>query len=62
MSNDPNEDYPRYCSECRWCQELRWRYRWCGAPDMFACVKNDDPYGLVLVTDDMEACEDWRAW
>lgn len=62
MSNDPNADEPRYCSECKYFIELDWRYRWHGAPDMFACVKDDDIYKLVLVTDDMEACRDWRHW
>lgn len=62
MSNDPNADEPRYCSECRYVQELRWRYWWKGAPDILACVKDDDVDELVLVTDDMEACRDWRHW
>ena len=38
------------------------RYFWKGAPDILACVKDDDVDEIVLVTDDMEACRDWRAW
>lgn len=62
MSNDPNAEPRHFCDECRFVQELRWRYWWKGAPDILACVKDDDVDELVLVTGDMEACRDWSQW
>lgn len=62
MSNDPNAEPRHFCDECRFVQELRWRYFWKGAPDILACVKDDDVDEIVLVTGDMEACRDWRQW
>lgn len=60
MSNDLNADEPRYCGECEHCHEIPWRYYWKGQPYRFACFKSDDTEDIVLVTEDMEACGDWR--
>lgn len=60
MSNDPNAEPRHFCGECEHFREIDWRFRWKGAPYMFACYKSDDADEIVLVTDDMEACRDWR--
>lgn len=61
MSNDPNAEPQRFCGECEHCREILWREYWRGQPYMFACYKDDDVDALRLVTEDMEACRDWRA-
>ncbi len=58
MSNDPNVEL-HFCGECEYCREMPWR-SWGRNEPTFACVRSDDVDDLVLVTQGMEACRDWR--